>query len=31
MMATESKLLENFEDGFYHRHQQLRKLLTETD
>lgn len=31
MMATESKLLENFEDGFYYRHQQLRKLLTETD
>lgn len=30
MMATESKLLENFEDGFYYRHQQLRKLLKET-
>lgn len=30
MMATESKILENLEDGFYHRHQQLRKLLKGT-
>jgi ligand-binding SRPBCC domain-containing protein len=31
MMATESVLLENLEDGFYHRHQQLRKLLKGTE
>ncbi len=30
LMATESKILENLEDGFYHRHQQLRKLLKGT-
>lgn len=27
MMATESKILDNLEDGFFHRHQQLKKLL----
>ncbi len=27
LMVTESKILDNLEDGFYHRHQQLRKLL----
>ena len=30
MLVTESKLLENFEDGFFYRHQQLRKLLEGT-
>ena len=30
MLVTESKLLESFEDGFYYRHQQLRKLLEGT-
>lgn len=30
MMATESKILDNLEDGFYYRHQQLKKLLKGT-
>lgn len=27
MLVTESKLMESFEDGFFYRHQQLKKLL----
>lgn len=30
LMVTESKILDTLEDGFYHRHQQLRKLLNGT-
>lgn len=30
MIATEAKILDNLEDGFYYRHQQLRKLLKGT-
>jgi ligand-binding SRPBCC domain-containing protein len=31
MLVTESKILETLEDGFYYRHQQLKKLLNGTD
>lgn len=27
MLVTEDKILDSLEDGFYHRHQQLKKLL----
>ncbi|MDB5336357.1 MAG: hypothetical protein JWN70_1976 [Planctomycetaceae bacterium] len=27
LLVTESKILDSMEDGFYHRHQQLKKLL----
>lgn len=30
LLVTESKILDNLEDGFFHRHQQLRKLLEGT-
>lgn len=30
LMVTESKIIDNLEDGFYYRHQQLRKLLEGT-
>ena len=30
LMVTEAKILDNMEDGFYHRHQQLKKLLEGT-
>jgi ligand-binding SRPBCC domain-containing protein len=30
LLVTEAKLLDNMDDGFYHRHQQLRKLLEGT-
>lgn len=26
-MATEARIIENLEDGFFHRHQQLQKML----
>jgi ligand-binding SRPBCC domain-containing protein len=31
MLVTESKILETLEDGFYYRHQQLKKLLKGND
>ncbi len=30
MLVTESKILDSMDDGFYHRHQQLKKLLEGT-
>jgi ligand-binding SRPBCC domain-containing protein len=27
LLVTESKILDSLEDGFYHRHEQLKKLL----
>lgn len=30
MLVTESKILDSMEDGFFHRHQQLKKLLEGT-
>lgn len=30
MFVTESKIIETLEDGFFHRHQQLKKLLKGT-
>ena len=30
LLVTEAKILDNMDDGFYHRHQQLKKLLEGT-
>ena len=30
LLVTEAKILDNMEDGFFHRHQQLKKLLEGT-
>ena len=30
LLVTEAKIIDNLEDGFYYRHQQLRKLLQGT-